>query len=501
MFNPQQCSDNNFASFCQSLNPVFNPNLNLIFPQPAIPSQLPPPGIDPCGPLDSNPPNSGGSDDQTPIFDEPNGVLKQADQITDSIAINSSNVKSMASSSMNSFWTNNLMNQHFVNNVTKAASKKSKVIQSIRCEVCDIDCNSKDAYEKHIEGKRHKKRFQMHNDPITTTVFEASAAVCEGLETKRQKLVENGTTVSFTRVCTLCNVVCNSQEVFDKHLAGKKHAAQARKQSSDGRNQSAAAADANPNLVHCPMDLPQENKDPLCEMENPNILPGNGIGPMVLPEDNKNPSEGMEVAAANPIIVTGIDSMVLPRDNKNSPDGMELSAGAIPNSVSGMGPPVDVNNTNTYQYAWCEVCNIYCTGQDILMVHKSGKKHLKNLVKLKSSQKYASMTASNSAPAKTNPVTVLEGNPVACQDEIDELKNKNAAKSQVLREELETKKRKMMEGGAAVDAVRTCTICNVVCNSQTVFESHLAGQKHATMVRKQGATSMATAGSQVLTAT
>lgn len=28
-------------------------------------------------------------------------------------------------------------------------------------------------------------------------------------------------------------------------------------------------------------------------------------------------------------------------------------------------------------------------------------------------------------------------------------------------------------------------MCNVVCNSQTVFSSHLAGKKHAAMVKKK----------------
>jgi hypothetical protein len=47
---------------------------------------------------------------------------------------------------------------------------------------------------------------------------------------------------------------------------------------------------------------------------------------------------------------------------------------------------------------------------------------------------------------------------------------------------LETKKRKLLDGGAVVDSVRFCTICNVACNSQDVFNKHLAGKKHASQV-------------------
>ena len=76
------------------------------------------------------------------------------------------------------------------------------------------------------------------------------------------------------------------------------------------------------------------------------------------------------------------------------------------------------------------------------------------------------------------------------------------AESQAPKEDLETKRRKVLEGGAAAGAVRTCTICNVVCNSQTVFGSHLAGQKHAAMVKKkQAEAGIAMPGPQLITAT
>lgn len=53
-----------------------------------------------------------------------------------------------------------------------------------------------------------------------------STATSAELEKKRRKLLNGGTAVDSLRVCSVCNVVCNSQEVFHKHLAGKKHAAQ-----------------------------------------------------------------------------------------------------------------------------------------------------------------------------------------------------------------------------------------------------------------------------------
>ncbi|KAG0487555.1 hypothetical protein HPP92_009650 [Vanilla planifolia] len=45
--------------------------------------------------------------------------------------------------------------------------------------------------------------------------------------------------------------------------------------------------------------------------------------------------------------------------------------------------------------------------------------------------------------------------------------------------DLESKKQKVIEEGAAADAIKVCAICNVVCNSDKVFLSHLTGEKHA----------------------
>lgn len=61
-------------------------------------------------------------------------------------------------------------------------------------------------------------------------------------------------------------------------------------------------------------------------------------------------------------------------------------------------------------------------------------------------------------------------------------------------EDLEAKRKKIVKAGGAAGAIRTCTICNVVCNSQTVFNFHLGGQKHADMVKKLKAAGKAIAG-------
>ncbi|XP_028787639.1 centrosomal protein of 63 kDa isoform X2 [Neltuma alba] len=181
----------------------------------------------------------------------------------------------------------------------------------------------------------------------------------------------------------MCNVACNSEDVYNKHLSGKKHAAQISLMSDNGIGSYLAA------FKHL------------------------GIGPW-----------------------------------KKGPKKIST------------------------QPAWCELCKISCNSRDVYMTHLAGRKHLRNLGLLSKSN--------NALQRATNPVVRPQERPNTCEDEgINSHKPNKAA----MVEDIEAKKRKLIKGGAAETDIRICTLCNVVCNSQTVFNFHLAGQKHAVMVK------------------
>lgn len=125
-----------------------------------------------------------------------------------------------------------------MSDVTKSIPNPSKSIQPLRCEVCKIDCNSKDVYEKHVSGKKHQRNMQNQLNPTAATLkksysnngqmtFGASGvAAAQELEKKKQKLLNGGAAVDSVMVCTVCNIACSGEEMFKKHLYGKKHAAQ-----------------------------------------------------------------------------------------------------------------------------------------------------------------------------------------------------------------------------------------------------------------------------------
>lgn len=404
-----------------------NPSSFPPFPQPVllpgVPSEpgLHPPGTDPYANSALLTSTYVGLEGQPQFYADPtlashNWVVPQPDPA--GFAFKSLLENQIASTSSNSLLNGNWVTQSLAHNATRMKHVKTKFIQPVRCEVCKIDCNSKDVYDKHVMGKKHKKNLEVQNSSLTGSTPSDSninmlnqtgnvsgqvaqgtldvPASSKGPKTKKRKLIDSGMKADSARVCTVCNVVCNSQEVFDKHLSGKKHAAQA------------ALTSQNPYVA--------------------------AIGPQYDGSLKKKPKKNKVV-----------------------------------------------------QFAWCEVCKISCNSNEIYAKHLSGKKHLKNVEKVEKGKSDAG--GSNAPQAATVPVIGPMENPASNNPSSDDIQKTQKSSTQTP-EDLETKKRKIVESGTAADSVRTCTICNVVCNSQTVFDSHLAGQKHASMMKKQGVSGM-----------
>lgn len=137
----------------------------------------------------------------------------------------------------------------------------------------------------------------------------------------------------------------------------------------------------------------------------------------------------------------------------------------------------------------CELCKIDCSSQEIINRHLLGKRHKKNLEKLEESKNAATAAAAAAAAAaavKPEPVAGMDKTPLEDRAKLarGKAKGKKLTFAYKPGEDLETKKRKLLEGGTTADSVKVCTVCNVVCNSETVYSYHLAGQKHAALLKK-----------------
>ncbi|XP_062159771.1 uncharacterized protein LOC133867103 isoform X2 [Alnus glutinosa] len=153
----------------------------------------------------------------------------------------------------------------------------------------------------------------------------------------------------------------------------------------------------------------------------------------------------------------------------------------LKNNKHGLGAVSNEKNvlSVSIQSAYCEVCKINCNAKSVLDKHKLGKKHKKNLEKLNNATASAQSSAESDNPA----IGSQEPPDIGDKGEAVDLQNSRKKATEPV-EDLETKRRKVLQGGAAAEAVRTCAMCNVVCNSEAVFNSHLAGQKHADMMKK-----------------
>lgn len=355
------------------------------FPDPS----LHPPGTDPLANSTSfAPPVSLYTSQPT---DYHNWIVPQSEPIRYDLAVGSSHEASAAPASLPSAWNGTWPPQIYGNETTTMLPNQTKVTKALRCEVCKLDVNSKDSYESHIAGKKHKKNLQVQTNPTIAShanvQTDTSSIQGQALIGPVVKQSEPKKQVDSATVCSTCNVLCTSQDAYIKHVGGRKHAAQVA------------------------------------------LMSNNGIGPSIA--EFKRNGVGPFQKAAKKIKVA--------------------------------------------QSAWCEVCKINCNSRDIYITHLAGKKHLKNLEKL-SNPKIDVGTSATSTATATNTLIGPQEKPGT-----DQPKPKKASEL-----DIETKKRKVVEGGAAVDGIKMCTLCNVVCNSQTVFNFHLVGQKHAAMVKKAG---------------
>ncbi|GAB2213117.1 hypothetical protein Droror1_Dr00021135 [Drosera rotundifolia] len=315
----------------------------------------------------------------------------------------------------------NQFNQGFGKSSTSKIYTAMARSPSVRCELCNIDCPNIDIYTGHLLGKKHNKNLEAKYAPTDGQIQQASkridvrmttlvgsngadeAAVDHGetLKRKSHKLVEGGASIDSVKICTVCNVVCNSEIVFADHLSGKKHAIQ------------------------------------------------------------------VAAIASHPATVDAYK--IYPLEAKNS------------------------------QTARCEIININCKNAEALNSNKLGKKHQKNVTKRRNLiRKDNNNQEISEKPKNSEIVTTASDSTMPINEVKKDTQPSNVKDTKLMRlkkrllkidtsEDLETKRRKVVQGGVPEEAIRTCYVCNVVCNSEKVFSSHLAGQRHAAVVRqKQG---------------
>lgn len=80
------------------------------------------------------------------------------------------------------------------------------------CDVCDIQFNSKIPFDAHVAGKKHVNKVKRGNEKCPDAAENVAAGVDDAV-----------VSVPALFSCKICIVTCNSQEILNTHLVGKKH--------------------------------------------------------------------------------------------------------------------------------------------------------------------------------------------------------------------------------------------------------------------------------------
>ncbi|XP_013736953.1 uncharacterized protein LOC106439942 isoform X1 [Brassica napus] len=106
--------------------------------------------------------------------------------------------------------------------------KEAALVEPVLCNVCQIRCANKDAYNSHTYGKRHRKNLELQtgkSENMSRGPVGLPTEVLEKQKNRKKNASEGGRTKPKGHYsCRLCNVVCQSQVVFESHLKGQKHA-------------------------------------------------------------------------------------------------------------------------------------------------------------------------------------------------------------------------------------------------------------------------------------
>ncbi|XP_042492530.1 zinc finger RNA-binding protein 2-like isoform X7 [Macadamia integrifolia] len=338
------------------------------------------------------------------------------------------------------------------------------VVQSARCEMCKIDCSSKDVLVQPEESRKEA------SVPAATV---APAAKGHMLGPRESPAADKGNTVVQSSRHEICKIGCSSKDVSDQHKLENKHKKNLKKLKESKKEVSAPAATAAPAAMD-PLIGPKESsaadegktvvQSVWCEICKIKCTRTSDFEHHKAGKKHKSNMEKLEEskkeasAPAATVVTAAKDSVIGPKES----------------------PSADKRNT-VVESARREIRMIDCN-KDALDQHNLVKMH-KNQEKLEEPEKEASSPAANDppigpkeSPAANNSMTVGVQQP-----------KKNGASPLGPREDLETRRRKLIEGGVAADSVKVCIICDVVCNSQVVFINHLRGQKHANMVKKLAA--------------
>ncbi|KAJ4961472.1 hypothetical protein NE237_021382 [Protea cynaroides] len=470
----------------------------------------------------------GPANPSVPMVLRPQGVPQNLEWNGNRASFRPNGTQPLPSENCNPLGWNKPKTNPAVNGTSSKGAKNTKIVGSSWCKICMIDFPSKVALDKHIWGKKHKENLEKLKESkkearAPTAAAAAHAAKHPAVGLKESPVADKGKTVGVQQSkekgapslwpgedletlivksfwCEICNFDCKSQIVLDQHKLGKQHKKNLEKLEEPKKDASAPTAK---DPIVGPKASPADDKGKTqrvqsswpenCKIdcESKNVLDQPKLGKKhnknleKLEKSKKEASAPAAAKAAHAAKHPTVGLKESPAADKGKTIGVQQSK---EKGVPSLGPGEDLE-TLIVKSVWCEICKMDCTSQILLDQHKLGKKHKKNLEKLGESKREASAPAATTAHAANHPVVGLIESPAADNGKTVGVQQNKEKGAPFLGHggDLDTQVMKLMDGGAAANASWLCVVCNVVFISQTDFNDHLAGQKHADMVKKQEA--------------
>ncbi|KAE8707434.1 putative C2H2-like zinc finger protein [Hibiscus syriacus] len=199
------------------------------------------------------------------------------------------------------------------------------------CTICNVACNSHDAFIKHLSGRRHATQAGLIGiDGIGP--YLASIRANDQFWNKGKKVTKNK--INQPTWCGVCQISCTSTDVFAKHLSGKKHL----------KNLENLEKYKNSTCYSSPIDTPIATNLIIGTAENPSADGCSSV--------NVHKSEKMIV-----------QSEALKEDLETKKKVVEGGAAATAVRV-------------------CIICNVVCNSPKVFDYHLTGQKHAAMVKKL-----------------------------------------------------------------------------------------------------------------------
>ncbi|CAA0806033.1 Unknown protein [Striga hermonthica] len=239
--------------------------------------------------------------------------------------------------------------------------------------------------------------------------------------------------------CELCKVECNSVEILNRHLSGKKHLKKL-KNFQESQNLSSVMAGGRNEHTYVPPEVPSQTNQ-------------------------------MEASA-----------------------DQQLQLESLPSQPINQGKAEEVKKP-----FWCELCKADCNTLEVLNKHLIGKKHQKNLKTFNKTQTVVQTGQASQTEPPENQLPSQDN----CPENYTQVEKQKLQESETIAEagknvttdfsgNVRGLKRKMRGGKNGritkrrpVEPPRpkeviplVCELCNVKCESQVGFQSHLVGKKH-----------------------